>query len=142
MTRHTPLTLEFIPETADLVAADGSTAKSTEGLVVVEPSMQVSGRIFLCASPTSEKRYGVHLPPEEARAVRDHLSKLLLEPETPQERPQSPAMPGQAESIQSRIDRAVQRLQAEKAKRNKGAEFRLEFRIGKLQGVIGRLRDR
>jgi hypothetical protein len=124
---HTPLTLEFVSEAADPFPGHEDTVP--EGLVVVEPSLYDEGRIFLSAAPQAFGRKGVHMLPDEARAVRDHLSKLLLEP-VEQETP--------TESVQSRIDRAVERLKREQSRRPK-LQFRLEFKLGSFEGVLGRV---
>lgn len=136
---RTPLTLEFQPDNID----DG-----TEGMedftpiVICEPSFQASGRIFVGVNPVG-KRLGVHLLPDDARRVRDHLSKLLMEP-TPEAAPE----PG-AETPEERIARAFTRHQTRtddppvRRKRRKRApfkrEFRIEFQIGRVQGVLGSL---
>jgi hypothetical protein len=127
---HTPLTLEFVSEAADPFPGHEDTVP--EGLVVVEPSLYDEGRIFLSAAPQAFGRKGVHMLPDEARAVRDHLSKLLLEPVEEQSPQPAP------ESVQSRIDRAVERLKREQSRRPK-LQFRLEFKLGSFEGVLGRV---
>lgn len=139
MTKHTPLTLEFSPAKANFLMPDGSEAQTGDGRVVVEPSLEVPGRIFMVVSP-GNSRLGLHLLPNDARVIRDHLSKLLIDPETPVEAPVTPAEPEVKESIQSRIDRAVERLKAER--KRPLIQFRLEFRLGSIEGVIGRIRGR
>lgn len=116
--RYTPLTLEFAPT---LVEGD----EVSKPVAVCEPSLEHNGRIFLGVHPLG-RRLGLHLLPEEARHIRDHLSKLLLEPEA--EAPQPPV------NWQKRIAEA-----AERTKKRKRFQFRIEFSIGSVQGVLGRV---
>jgi hypothetical protein len=95
--KEMPLTLAFTPEHKSF-----NTPESWTGTVIVQPSAEEPGCIFTSIQPTGQPM-GVHLSPDEARLVRDHLSKLLLEPEEPQE----------AESVQQRVERAVQRRKAQ-----------------------------
>lgn len=127
---RTPLTLEFTPEIPD------DETSHSDPLVVCEPSFRHSGAIFLGAHPLGPThRLGVHLAPEEARRVRDHLNKLLMEPTAPRD-------PTHVESGRPPLlERLKQRRALRKARRRKRFLFRTEFQIGDIQGVIGRLRD-
>lgn len=144
---RTPLTLEFQPD--NVTGED--TPEDFTPIVVCEPSFSDPGRIYLGVNPVGH-RLGVHLLPEEARRIRDHLTKLLMEqPGGAEEDDPTEGLrlvrpdykPKRPESIQSRLERAVDRAKAAKpeAKITKGKrfQFRLEFRIGSVQGVIGRL---
>lgn len=129
---RTPLTLEFAPE-----IPDDETSHSAP-IVVCEPSFRHAGAIFLGAHPLGPThRLGVHLAPDEARRVRDHLNKLLMEPGEPRD-------PTYVESGRpSMVTRAVERYRRRRLRRKgrKRFVFRTEFQIGDIQGVIGRMRD-
>lgn len=120
---RTPLTLEFAPEPLE----DDNESKP---IVVCEPSFQHDGRIFLGVHPFG-RRVGNHMLPDDVRRLRDHLSKLLMEPE-------------EEDGIdwQARIRQAAERVAAveKKPKRRWGPAFRLEFRWGQLEGILGRSR--
>jgi hypothetical protein len=128
--QRTPLTLEFTPDNLD----DPTAPEGAVPIVVCEPSFQAGGRIFLGVNPVGA-RLGVHMLPAEVAKLRDHLNKLLMEP------PGDAPSPGTGEPIQSRIDRAVERIKNERAKRPGRFQFRFEFRAGKIQGVVGRFDD-
>ena len=124
---RTPLTLEYEPEGLD----DDTDAKP---FIVIEPSFQHHGRIFIGIHPMG-KRFGCHLLPEDAQRVRDHLSKLLMT--------EPPALPeGEAVDWKQRIEAAAQRAQTTKPKRRRKLKrpklaFRFEFALGRFQGVVG-----
>lgn len=149
--RELPLTLAFKPD--NLKGDDPE--YDFEAVAIVQPSMEEEGRIFVGVNPFG-KAVGVHMLPEEARRVRDHLSKLLLEPEAVEEVARETTET--QESVQARIDRAVERAKertgraptltpeqilAHKARkpsrRFPRPQFRFEFRWGKLQGIFARL---
>lgn len=130
---RTPLTLEFAPE-----RLEGDT--QAKPVAVIEPSFQHDGRIFIGIHPFG-RRLGLHVLPDDARRIRDHLSKLLLEP--------TPEVPAEdrAEAVdwQQRIRDAAERAAASKRPprrpKRKRLQFRLEFSIGSIQGVVGRMGD-
>lgn len=127
---RTPLTMEFAPE-----PLEGD--EHSVPIVVMEPSFQHPGRIFVGVHPFG-KRLGLHLLPSDAKKVRDHLSKLLLEPEA--ELPaETPAPPSSAD-WQARIRAAAERAQKAKKKRRLG-HFRFEAQIGRLVIVLGTQQD-
>lgn len=151
--REIPLTLAFKPDNL----RDDDPNYDYEAIALVQPSMEEEGRIFVGINPFG-KAVGVHMLPEDARRVRDHLSKLLLEPEPEPD----------AESVEDRIKRALERKEApvvlrphehtlspEQALIAAGAtsaprvaarrrlfpslQFHIEYRWGKLQGILARL---
>lgn len=156
--REIPLTLAFKPD--DGKGDDPSYRDAGyEGIAIVQPSMEQEGRIFMGVNPFG-KPVGVHMLPEDAQRVRDHLSMLLLEPEPESESDDAP------ESLQSRIDRAVARTKAqttsspeealqalqdtaatlrrrqEKPKRRLNfpkPQFRFEFKFGRFEALIVRV---
>ena len=122
---RTPLTLEFAPETPD-------SDPSARPIIVVEPSFTYPGTIFVGAHPLGkENRLGVHLLPADAEAVRNHLSKLLTDPED------DPETPKEDIDWVSRIDAAVRRRIAKERRRKPLLNFRVEFQVGRIQGVFG-----
>jgi hypothetical protein len=124
---RTPLTLEFVPEPIE----DDTQSRP---IVVAEPSFQHDGRIFLGVHPFG-RRVGNHMLPDDVRRLRDHLSKLLMEPVE-----EAPAAEGEQIDWQERIRQAVARQQRPKRRRKRGPFFRVEFEWGGIQGVMGRLR--
>ena len=128
---RTPLSMEFVPEPPE--------DHDPFGLVVAEPSFEVPGRIFVGSAPV-DKRVGLHLIPEDARRLRDHISKLLWEAqegtETPIDAHLDREAPVERVDWQKRIQAAVSR-----ARKRKWFLFKVEFQFGDIQGVIGRLRD-
>jgi hypothetical protein len=157
--REIPLTLAFKPDDGK---SDDSAYRQAgyEAIAIVQPSMEEEGRIFVGINPVG-KNMGVHMLPEDARRVRDHLSKLLLEPEAePDAETALPlgGAPPLPESVQERIARAIERAKtsdeptpeqvlAAGAKKVRiprvplppGPQWRLEWRWGKLQGIFARL---
>jgi hypothetical protein len=132
---RTPLTLEYSPEAPDEESAEGSAP-----VIIVEPSFRHPGTIFIGIHPFG-KRLGVHLMPADAERVRNHLSKLLME-----EGPTPEESAGEGVDWTERIEQAAKRQIAEKRaektkkkrrRRRKPLQFRLEFSVGKVQGIIG-----
>jgi hypothetical protein len=150
--REMPMTLYFEPENID-VPELGPDAKS---VVIIQPSA-VDGRIFMGINPFG-KVVGVHVLAEDAARIRDHLNLMLWDqPEGTDEG---------AEEVASRINRAVERLQADKEseaskplpirmvrkaikefdsrrlermlRRGRFFKFKIEFVFGRIQGVIAR----
>ena len=124
---RTPLTLEYSPE--------GLEGDQTKPVVIVEPSFAHPGRIFVAIHPLGHvrnvKRAGVHLLPEDARRVMQHLAKLLME--------SPPEIEEGASAIdwQARIEQAARRVSKPRARVRLRPEFRLEFKIGRFAGIIG-----
>jgi hypothetical protein len=151
--RDMPLTLAFAPEQID----DEESPLSP--LVLIQPSMEEEGRIFIGVNPFG-KAVGCHVLPDEARRIRDHLSKLLLDsPEDASERVQA-AVEAQKAKVWTRDEleayRERRRLaaveptpQPSKKRRHgrkikltiPGLHFRIEFRFGKLQGIVARVHE-
>lgn len=134
---RTPLTLEYSPEGLD-------NDDQSKPVIIVEPSFAHPGRIFVGIHPLGNlqrvKRAGVHLLPDDARRVMNHLAKLLMElpPEIEED--------GTAIDWQARIEEAAQRARAPKPARVRAyarlrPEFRFEFKLGRLAGVIGTQSD-
>lgn len=144
---RTPLTLEFAPE-----PLDGD--EHSVPIAIAEPSFQHSGRIFIGVHPFG-KRLGLHLLPADARRLRDHLSKLLLEPEGATGLPADYEPPAQltaqsplddtpteerSTDWQARIAAAAERTIAKKRERKLG-HFRFEAQVGRFVIVIGSIND-
>ena len=140
---RTPLTLEYVPEGLE----DDQHSKP---VIIIEPSFQHPGRIFVGVHPFG-KRLGCHLLPEDAQRIRNHLGKLLMESGGEE-------LPASAPDWAQRIEAAAKRAQAggqrtgrtrlinfvKRPKRprwKKPLLFRLEFRVGNVEGVVGRLSD-
>jgi hypothetical protein len=146
--RDIPLTLAFTPDNIK----DDDPEYPYSATAIVQPSMEQEGRIFVGVNPFG-KPVGVHMLPEEARKIRDHLSLLLLEP--PGETEGSPEEDAAVESVESRIARAkaraaagptpeeilaaAQSAPAARWPRFPSLLFRFEYRWGKFQGIISRL---
>lgn len=122
---RTPLTLEFSPEPLD-------DDDKTSPIVICEPSFQHDGRIFLGVHPFGLRvgRVGLHMLPDDVRALRDHLNVLLMEP------PEDDAI-----DWSQRIQAAAERVSAPNKKRPKRIIFRMEFSFFGIQGVIGRVNN-
>jgi hypothetical protein len=147
--REIPLTLAFKPD--DGKGDDPEyRAAGYEGIAIVQPSMEEEGRIFMGVNPFG-KPVGVHMLPEDAERIRDHLSLLLLDKPDEEESP---------ESLQSRIDRAVERVKASqpaptselrqsdrvtgvtRRRRRRSfpkPQFRVEFKWGAFEAILARL---
>lgn len=153
--RDMPMTLHFVPDNI----AIPELGDDIKPVVVVQPSA-VDGRIFMGVNPYGEV-VGVHLLAEDAARIRDHLNLLLWDKPDDEEAEEG------AETVQSRINRAVDRLQEEKAKEaakplpirlikkaivgvnsrrlehmlrhGRFFKFKLEFVVGGIQGVIARM---
>lgn len=154
-----PLTLAFEPENME----NPNVPDEWKPIVLIQPSAEEAGRIFAGINPFG-KAVGVHLLPEEAARVRDHLSKLLLEPDKVAEA--APAAPNHIDRIaaelrsdEPRIDwsekiaaaaqratartpeQTLTRASAKRTKAGRWFQFRLEFHIGRAQGIIARTND-
>jgi hypothetical protein len=125
-TPQTPLTLEYFPETASEDPDEG------QPVIIAEPSFKYDGRVFVGVQPLG-RRIGCHLAPADAKKLRDHLSKLLLEPVPPEAEEPHP-------DWQKRIEAAAQRAQKRQIRLRLPVKFRFEFELGSIQGVIGTVR--
>lgn len=133
--QRTPLSLEFTPST---------NIEGLEPIAVVEPSFRTAGSIFVGIHPMGH-RIGVDLTAHEARTVRDHLTKLLMEKPPKGERPVERAPQAwepdteKAEYWRNKIAAAAEKQMERKLtpKRSRFA-FRLVGRIGNVEFVIGR----
>lgn len=136
---RTPLTLEFEP---DPLEGDELSAP----IAVVEPSFQHPGRIFVGVHPYG-KRLGLHLLPSDAKKVRDHLSKLLLDPEGETGLPadyEPPAAESPSTDWHARIKAAAERAvetKREVQKARKLGHFRFEAKYGRFVIVVGTSND-
>lgn len=145
-----PLTLAFEPDNMD----NPGIPDEFKPIVLVQPSMEEAGRIFAGINPFG-KAVGVHLLPEEAKRVRDHLSKLLLEPDevAAAYKERTLDVP-EGESMESRMARAIQRARereatpeeklagvTKKKAKKRWFQFKLELKIGRMQGVFLRTDD-
>jgi hypothetical protein len=155
--REIPLTLAFKPDDGKGDDSDYRQA-GYEAIAIVQPSMEEEGRIFVGINPFG-KPVGVHMLPDEARRVRDHLSKLLLEPEAVEEVARETRET--PESLQSRIDRAVERAKAPTPEQTLASaqrapsrprrarvprvtrfprpQFRVEFKWGRFEAILARV---
>jgi hypothetical protein len=135
--RDMPLTLAFEPENM-------SGRSEWTPIVIVQPSAEEAGRIFAGINPVGQP-IGCHLLPDEARMIRDHLSKLLLEPEEVAEAGSAAAAMQKAEEPpvdwSERVAQAGQRAKAVKPPKSRWFQFKLEFKIGPTQGLIARTDD-
>ena len=129
--QRTPLTLEYTPDAPEEERNNGVLP-----VVVCEPSFRYPGTIFLGVHPFG-KRLGCHLLPADAERLRNHLSKLLMDP--------GPPIEGDPESQEGidwgeRIEQAARTRRPSptvKKKRRKRLQFRLEFALGRVKGVVG-----
>ena len=134
---RTPLTLEYAPD-----APEEEQSQGVLPVIVVEPSFRYPGTIFMGIHPFG-KRLGCHLLPADAERVRNHLSKLLMDPGAPVEAgdPEQQGGVDWSKRIeQAAVRQIAAKRQAEKPKkrrRRRPLQFRLEFSLGKVQGVVG-----
>lgn len=136
---RTPLTLEYSPEGLE-------DDPHTHPVIIAEPSFAHSGRIFVGVHPLGHvpnvRRAGVHLLPDDARRLMNHLAKLLMEEPSEEGEPL-----GGGVDWQKRIEQAAARVREERppAKKRRRRrvrahlrpEFRFEFQVGRYAGVIG-----
>ena len=149
-----PLTLHFEPEPIN----DGRPEMPFKPIVVVQPSRDEEGRIFIGVNPFG-KNVGCHLLPDEARRIRDHLNKLLLEDEVDisdavsvaveegkKTTPETAWTPEQLLEWKRKRDQGAskrpRRAPLARFKRPQGPQFRLEFKWGKLEAIVARLSGR
>jgi hypothetical protein len=154
--REIPLTLAFKPD--DGKGDDPEyRAAGYEGICIAQPSMEEEGRIFVGVNPYG-KPVGVHMLPEDAQRLRDHLSKLLLEPDalpvdegagatgeewTPEELLAYRArqeVPARAQRPRDRVTGVTHtRKLPRPSLRKLLPQFRIEFKLGRFEALIVRL---
>lgn len=148
--REMPLTLAFSPEKIGGKPEDDQ----LQPIVLVQPSAEEEGRIFIGVNPFG-KAVGCHVLPEDAARIRDHLAKLLLEPSDAPYDEDAPLPPepdegsfmerrgadiAKAAAATQRFRRPRRLQRAREGVRRALPQFRLEFKWGSFEALLIRVR--